>query len=253
MIKYGSSAIADVKFGSRQVDRIYHGSDLVWEHNPWTELHIGSSRNNDPQGFIIGGSLMNQNAEGKYSSSGNGFEISSLYQRAADDHLYNLVDGNLSSFTTWINSTSTATSSPWVRIKFPFDIYIQSITLVDSSAYTETYLLLRSGTISVADEVNGGPGTYTSFATISRSKVSPAAQIISEYPASDAIKSAPYRYIRISASNANVGSSGAWGQTYNSTYKRRRLTEVQMVVKVRTTDYYAWKSQYGLSGNTDIV
>ena len=136
MIKYGSSAIASVKYGGQRIAKVYHGSDLVWGNDEWVELHIGSSRNGDPQGFIVGGSLIDSSADGKYSSSGSGFIIDSLYQCNSDGHLRRLFDGNLSTFTTWSNSSSSATNPPWIRIKFPFDIYIQSITLVDSSDYT---------------------------------------------------------------------------------------------------------------------
>ena len=31
MIYSGDSPISDVKYGSQQVDKVYHGSDLVWE------------------------------------------------------------------------------------------------------------------------------------------------------------------------------------------------------------------------------
>ena len=37
MIYSGDSPIADVKYGSQQVDKVYHGSDLVWERDKWVE------------------------------------------------------------------------------------------------------------------------------------------------------------------------------------------------------------------------
>lgn len=45
MIKSGSSSIADVKFGSQQIAKVYHGSDLVWERDEWVEYTFPNTTN----------------------------------------------------------------------------------------------------------------------------------------------------------------------------------------------------------------
>ena len=41
MIQFGNSSVGDVKFGSQQIAKVCYGSDLVWEKDSWTALHIG--------------------------------------------------------------------------------------------------------------------------------------------------------------------------------------------------------------------
>lgn len=43
MIKFGNSTIENVKYGSQQVDKVYHGSDLVWERDKWVEYTFPNS------------------------------------------------------------------------------------------------------------------------------------------------------------------------------------------------------------------
>lgn len=37
MIKLGGASIADVRLGSQPIDKVYHGSDLVWGRDEWVE------------------------------------------------------------------------------------------------------------------------------------------------------------------------------------------------------------------------
>lgn len=45
MIYSGNSAIADAKYGSQQLAKIYHGSDLVWERDEWVEYTFPNTTN----------------------------------------------------------------------------------------------------------------------------------------------------------------------------------------------------------------
>ena len=37
MIQFGNASVADIKYSSQQVDKVYHGSDLVWGRDEWVE------------------------------------------------------------------------------------------------------------------------------------------------------------------------------------------------------------------------
>lgn len=45
MIKSGSSSIADVRLGSQPIDKVYHGSDLVWGRDEWVEYTFPNTTN----------------------------------------------------------------------------------------------------------------------------------------------------------------------------------------------------------------
>ena len=45
MIYSGNSAIADAKYGSQQLAKIYHGSDLVWGNDSWVEYTFPNTTN----------------------------------------------------------------------------------------------------------------------------------------------------------------------------------------------------------------
>ena len=42
MIQFGNSSVADIKFGSRQISKVYRGADLIWEKSgDWIDVRIG--------------------------------------------------------------------------------------------------------------------------------------------------------------------------------------------------------------------
>ena len=74
MIKYSSQSIVDVKYGSQQVDKVYHGSDLVWERDKWVEFSFPTASKamsgNNSCGFgASGATIYNSNASYAYYKS----------------------------------------------------------------------------------------------------------------------------------------------------------------------------------------
>ena len=45
MIKLGGASIADVRLGSQPIDKVYHGSDLVWGRDEWVEYTFPNTTN----------------------------------------------------------------------------------------------------------------------------------------------------------------------------------------------------------------
>ena len=181
MIKSGSSSIADVKFGSQQIAKVYHGSDLVWDHTGESvTLEIGTVHSAlQPDGFIIAGSTNHgivpyQNAATSYS--GKGFEInlvSASVGVASNYTLLHVFDGALDE----IGFRSGKTTEPDLILdfKFPFNVILQSITyyqtLRDAQSalkYANTLNVYRvnngaiAGTIVGGESVNAAVGASTS-------------------------------------------------------------------------------------------
>lgn len=58
MIILNNSSVADVKYGSRQVDKVYHGSNLVWDREEWNVEYVFPNanaymRNDSDYGFNV--------------------------------------------------------------------------------------------------------------------------------------------------------------------------------------------------------
>ena len=45
MTNFGNNSIVDMKYGSQQVDKVYHGSDLVWGRDQWVEYTFPNTTN----------------------------------------------------------------------------------------------------------------------------------------------------------------------------------------------------------------
>ena len=45
MIQFGNASVADIKYGSQQADKVYHGSDLVWRRDEWVEYTFPNTTN----------------------------------------------------------------------------------------------------------------------------------------------------------------------------------------------------------------
>lgn len=59
MIILNNSSVADVKYGSQQVDKVYHGSNLVWERVEWDGDYVYLRVGNIDRGYgdiLLGGS-----------------------------------------------------------------------------------------------------------------------------------------------------------------------------------------------------
>lgn len=87
MIYSGDSSIADAKFGSQQLAKIYRGSDLVWENDEWVEFVFPSpgllmTSLHKPLGFTITDDTANNNVPNAYKFFANAKGVySGLTQR----------------------------------------------------------------------------------------------------------------------------------------------------------------------------
>ncbi len=105
MIILNNSSVADVKYGSRQVDKVYHGSNLVWQQEKWDGDYVYLRAGSAPGyagDILLGGSggllydtgSSNPNYNGLTSITKYGFTIStSATQMDSNYSLLNLFDG----------------------------------------------------------------------------------------------------------------------------------------------------------------
>lgn len=235
MIGYGASSVADVKFGSRQVNRIYHGSDMVWEHNPWTELHIGDDfivytllnsadrisrassvstiASADDNRVTIGANLQAELSSGNNSSA----PIANAFNGNEDDYGY----------------VSVATSSApqiYVYLTFPFDVYVQSVSIIDCASQPKTRTFKAGSIRGYVSKSDNDPDTLV---TISDRSKQNNVKLVSRYDIPAAYQGNPYRKIMVYASKSGWGTDGSG----------RDISELKMTVKVRTSDYCAWKQR----------
>lgn len=56
MIQFGNSSVADIKFGSRQISKVYRGADLIWEKSgDWIAVRIGGGAADPVNNLILAG------------------------------------------------------------------------------------------------------------------------------------------------------------------------------------------------------
>lgn len=251
MIKLGNASIADVKCGSQRIAKVYHGSDLAWEKESmpeYMELHIGTPRYSggeltDPQGFIIGHNLIPQPASSSSETeySGNGFTLYALKPQNSQYGWQTMaVNGGTGTNSKYL-SKSTSTANPYFGITFPFGVMVKTITIVDAS---DSSCNIRSGSIKAGNSSSNLSDTLVS----SFSRASNYGTNTTLTTTLTVNSSTAYRHIRMVASS---NKTGAWGRADGSYYERS-LTELMMTVEVRTSEYYAWKKQYGLENNQYI-
>lgn len=235
MIKYGSSAIADVKYGGQRIAKVYHGSDMVWEHNPWTELHIGddfiaytlldsagrTSRSssadtiasgNDDR-FTLGANLQAELSSGNNSNS----PIANAFNGNEDDYGY-------------VSVATSSASQIFVYLTFPFDVYVQSVSIIDCASQPKTRTF-KAG--SIRGYVSASDNNPDTLVTISDRSKQNNVKLVSRYDIPAAYQGNPYRKIMVYASKSGWGTDGSG----------RDISELKMTVKVRTSDYWAWKQR----------
>lgn len=208
MIQSGSSSIADVKFGSQQIAKVCYGSDLVWEKDSWTALHIGDD--------CILSTFLTGSGTGKATANGGSGEFY-LYDNIFSPIL-NVFDGdeNTSAFNT------NNTSKPYFVITFPFLVKVQSITIIDApnkgiiSGYV-SYSPKRysNGFISPSD---AGNGYYANFTSRSGNETTTFTN--------DELVDEPIRALCVYSRNQYKG-----------------IAEWKMTVLVETSVYNSWKQK----------
>ena len=162
MIQYGNSSVTDMKYGSQQIAKVCQGADVIWEKNGWTELRIGDdfviSTFTDTRATTSGGDKIQDNAYGPA-----GFH---LLVNPFGNTVLNAFDGNPATYCEVSNSDYAYTSSNHLKLTFPFEVILQSVTIVDETAAKSA----KQGTIyySVNEEGQAfasgdGVGVFASF------------------------------------------------------------------------------------------
>lgn len=105
MIILNNSSVADVKYGSQQVDKVYHGSNLVWERDDWDGEYVYLRAGSAPGyagDILLGGSggllydtgSSNPNYDNLIYINKYGFRIETSAKEIATGYsLLNLFDG----------------------------------------------------------------------------------------------------------------------------------------------------------------
>lgn len=134
MIIINNSSVADVKYGSRQADKVYHGSNLVWERDYWDGEYVYLRAGSAPGyagDILLGGSggllydtgSSNPNYNGLTSITKYGFTISTgATQMDSNYSLLNLFDGiNDMGHYAVVNNGSSSTKQINFYIHMPFN------------------------------------------------------------------------------------------------------------------------------------
>lgn len=237
MIYSGNSAIADAKYGSQQLAKIYHGADLVWGNDSWTELHIGTPMHvdgalNDSQGFVIAGAngLIDPPPEIKKDylediETNYGFNIK-LFNATVGvgNSLWLMLNGSADSGSESYSTAATTSTGIAIHITFPFPFVYNSITLCQAPSYSGT----KRPTKLTIRQVNAEQ------AVISNEPVNSASRAITTINIAD-----------------DTIQHGTMIYTFGceSTSAALRIGELQMNILVKNSDYGAWKRRYNISNN----
>ena len=132
MIYAGGSAIADIKFGSRQIAKVYHGGDAIWEKSGMLELTWGD----DFYLSLTSGSGTTRSGYGfTMRTDPNGrFDFMTRVKPAVDDGTYSKPTFEQFSYEPPNGTTKNSLGSnviPYFVMQFPFDVYLQEIRIYD--------------------------------------------------------------------------------------------------------------------------
>lgn len=245
MIYSGSAPIGNMKYGSQQIAKIYQGSNLIWENDQWMELHIGddfivktlvgaSSRasrassvdtvgSSNSDKFTLGANLQAELSSGNNSNS----PITNAFNGDEDDYGY----------------VSVATSSApqiYVYLTFPFDVYVQSVSIIDCASQPKTRTFKAGSIRGYVSKSDNDPDTLV---TISDRSKQNNVKLVSDYDIPDQYRDNPYKKIMLYASKTGWGADGSG----------RDISELKMTVRVRKSDYYAWKQRNSSLFPSDAV
>lgn len=123
MIQYGNSAIADVKYGASQIERVCRGSNIIWQKNQTVAYEYPNAAHNhatDTTTTIIA----SQNYFTKY-----GISIAKLTSYDANTRARNMLDNDASTY--WYATGSV--SNTMIPVYFDFPVNLKTITVVNRS------------------------------------------------------------------------------------------------------------------------
>lgn len=236
MIILNNSSVADVKYGSRQVDKVYHGSNLVWDRVEWDGDYVYLRAGSAPGyagDILLGGSggllydtgSSNPNYNGLTSITKYGFTIStSATQMNSNYSLLNLFDGKNSMNSYALVSNGDPSSRLIVfMVYMPFNQweltqvgYWEGVFSDTTDFVNEIYLIPPNGANFVV-LFNGSPSSNT-LRSFSRSD-----SFNDEDPATN-------RFV--------IGLVTAAEKLWHF------YTDIIFEIKIPYTEYKTWKQQY---------
>lgn len=236
MIILNNSSVADVKYGSQQVDKVYHGSNLVWERDDWDGEYVYLRAGSAPGyagDILLGGSggllydtgSSNPNYNGLTSITKYGFTIStSATQMDSNYSLLNLFDGknDRDSYALVSNGKPPSRQIDFM-VYMPFNQwelmrigYWEGI-FTDNTNYVSNILLIPPNESNYV-EVFNGPSYRNTLCSFSRSD------------SFDSGESNKNRFI--------LGLVTATAKLWHL------YTDIIFEIKIPYTEYKTWKRQY---------
>lgn len=211
MIKYGNSGIADVKFGSQHVEKVYNGTYLVWERDKLYTF---------------------PNANAKLASNTSlGFRCNQTQVNGV--HLaWKAFDNSLDTAFCGLNN-----SQDRIFIAFPFPIVIKSITISDKGQGYSTQGGIKTGEILVNENVKTkySDTGWVSWCELNRSGVISNNTDVTSTVHKNVSYVTPVRSIYI------------WGKTWgNGGTSGHIITEVSIRYTADPADVSAWKAEYNI-------
>lgn len=147
MIQFDNASVADIKYGSQQVDKVYYGSTLVWEKNRMLEMTWGDDFYVP---LLTGTASTNSNGFGFFNYSVSGYGGSSTPNAADRSPMryynppvngvfegFHLTQSNGTTKNTFGTSNGRAID-PYIAFQFPFPVYVQEVKLYDVGGETST-------------------------------------------------------------------------------------------------------------------
>lgn len=277
MINSGYSSIADVKYGSQQISKVYHGSDLIWQKNTTLEMTWGEDMYFPMNTIVSGYSTndyktrcgfrvrtyqyglfdLNKQFEPPTGTDGNGHAV---YERFFYNHS---------------GSSNGVKYNQWTILMFQFDVTVQEVKIYDTSVdsvsagtvrfsrtATDTYgqrhvtLPMTAGEIKVNTNVvdDIAAGTWQTYKEISNrtylsdgrkfqyySSPAPVAltngDSVYDIHTNAALKDTPVRSLYIKGTEWMTPSVS--NILWNCGWGR-----LHVKFRVKKSDYDAWKAQY---------
>lgn len=242
MIILNNSSVADIKYGSQQVDKVYHGSNLVWQREEWDGEHVYLRVGNIERGYgdiLLGGSdgllyntgSSNPNYDGLTSiETKYGFTIKTSAKYMHSNYsLLNLFDGKNSgsnSSYAYVSKNDASSRQFNFEVHMPFNQW----QLTRIGYWEGTF----SDSTDFVNQIYLVPPNRTDNVTVYKEPPSPTGDTLHSITRTDLFdENGDPNKNRFIIKLASVG-----GKTWHF------YTEIIFQLKIPYTEYKTWKRQY---------
>lgn len=244
-LNLSDSPISDVKYGSQQVEEVYHDSNLVWERDDWdgdyVYFRMGSTLGCTPArgctpytgDILLGGSdgllydtgSSNPNYNGLTSITKYEFTIStSATEMKAGYSLLNLFDGiNDNSSYAYVKYHNLYTKAINFEVYMPFNQWELTQVGYWEGTFTDSH--------EFVNEINLMPPNRTDWVTLWSG--TPSSNTFRSFPCSYSFNNGDSKKNRF-----ELGLVGVVEQVWHY------FTEITFELKIPYTEYKAWKRLY---------